>query len=83
MKNHATDKFGPADPATEFLRRISPQDLLSLGVEQMAYIRPASMNGSMVFAIHAADGTPLAFHADQATARALTRQNELEPLTLQ
>lgn len=71
------------DSAHDLLRHISLKDFLSFGMEEVAYIRPASMNGTMVFAIHAADGTPLAFHADQDSARALTRQNELEPVTLQ
>lgn len=65
------------------LRRLSAQDFLSFGVQQIAYIRPVEMNGIPAFAIHAADGTPLAFHADENTARAITRQNDMEPVTLQ
>lgn len=65
------------------LRHLSMQDFLAFGVQQIAYIRPVMMNGSETFAIHAADGTPLAFHENEDSARALTRQNDLEPVTVQ
>lgn len=75
-----TDK---SDMTACALRHLTAQDFLAFGVQQIAYIRPAMVNGSMVFAIHAADGTPLAFHESADTARALTRQNDLEPVALQ
>lgn len=64
------------------LRRISVQDLESFGMQQMAYIRPVILNGVQAFAIHAADGTPLAFHQDRDLAVVLTRQHDLEPVTV-
>lgn len=66
--------------ASEFLRRLSSEEFLKLGTQQIAYIRPISLNGIASFAIHAADGTPLGFHANESEARALTRQNDLQPL---
>lgn len=74
-----TDKQGTP---TELLRALTLQDFLVFGIQQVAYIRPVIMNGSPAFAIHAADGTPLAFHENQDTAKALTRQNDLEPMTV-
>ena len=64
------------------LRRLSQQDFLALGVQQLAYIRPVTVNGIKAWSIHAADGTQLAIHDDEVAAQALTRQNELQPLTL-
>jgi len=66
--------------ASDFLRRLSSDDFLKLGTQQIAYIRPVSLNGVESFAIHAADGTPLGFHDNEVEARALTRQNDLQPL---
>lgn len=71
------------DMTAHTLRHLSQQDFLAFGVQQIAYIRPVQMNGMAAFAIHAADGTPLAFHEDADMARALTRQNDLEPVTVQ
>ena len=68
--------------AQEILRNISTQDLASFGMQQMAYIRPVILNGMEAFAICAADGTHLAFHQDENTAKVLTRQHALEPMTV-
>lgn len=65
------------------LRGLSAQDFLTFGVQHMAYIRPAVVNGQTVFAIHAADGTPLGYHDNADAARVLSRQNDLEPVRLQ
>lgn len=67
----------------DILKQLSPQDFLALGVQQIAYIRPVMVNGVIAYSINAADGTQLAVHGDQKEALALTRQNELQPLTLQ
>jgi hypothetical protein len=64
------------------LKQLSPQDFRALGVQQIAYIRPVMVNGAIAYSINAADGTQLAIHGDQKEALALTRQNELQPLTL-
>lgn len=69
----------PAD----FLKGLSVTDFQAFGVEQLAYIRPMTIDGAAVFAICAADGRQLAVHDNQGGAIALTRQNELVPLTLQ
>ena len=68
---------------TTLLRTLSAQDFLALGVQQMAYIRPVTVNGMQAFSIHAADGTQLAIHDNEIAAQALTRQNDLEPVRLQ
>lgn len=73
----------PRSNGSTLLKQLSPQDFLALGVQQIAYIRPVMVNGVVAYSINAADGTQLAIHNDQNEAMALTRQNELQPLTLQ
>lgn len=68
---------------SSLLKQLSPRDFLSFGVQQIAYIRPVMVNGALAYSINAADGTQLAIHNDRNEAVALTRQNELQPLTLQ
>ncbi|HYE49167.1 MAG TPA: DUF1150 family protein [Azospirillaceae bacterium] len=68
--------------AAQFLRRLSPQDFAAFGVKEVAYVRPVVVNGAAGFAIHAADGTPLAVAADRQVAFASVRQHDMEPLSL-
>ena len=73
------DKASP-----EQLKAMSEQDLLYLGMNEIAYIRPADgANEGEGFAIHAADGSQLSIMEDYDTAIAAARQNELEPIMLQ
>lgn len=61
------------------VRNITPQAFAAMGVQQLAYIKPVVHDGQHLFAIHAADGAPLALAANRAAAEALVRQNDLEP----
>ncbi len=63
------------------LRRLSPADFAALGVDDLAYVRATEADGEAAFAVHAADGTPLAVVASRDVAFALCRQNDLEPLS--
>ncbi len=58
---------------------ITAEQLGKLGVSQIAYIKPVTVNGAHVFAIHAADGTPMAVIEDRATAMAAIVQHEMFP----
>lgn len=68
-------------PAAEALdiRHLTPQQLAKLGVPDLAYIKPVSMNGTVAFAIHAADGSPMAVAADCDMAIAAVVQHEMLP----
>ena len=59
------------------IRQLSETDLARLGVSQIAYVRPVMLNGALAYAIHAADGTPMAVSPDQATAMAAIMQHEM------
>jgi hypothetical protein len=59
------------------IRHLSAAEFGSLGVSQIAYVKPVVVNGAPAFAIHAADGTPMAVAADQEVALAAIAQHEM------
>lgn len=71
----------PEDLTTTILdiRHLSVEQLAGLGVSEIAYIKPVMMNGVRAFAIHAADGTPMAVANDSDLAAAAIRQHEMVP----
>ena len=59
------------------IRHLTVEQLAGLGVSQIAYVKPVMMNGTRHFAIHAADGTPMAVADDEEVAFAAIRQHEM------
>jgi hypothetical protein len=68
--------------STNPLKNLSQSDLLVFGLNAVAYLKPAHVNGQDVFAIHAADGSQLAFVASREVGVAAMQQHELEPVSL-
>ena len=68
--------------SNDLLKNISAQDLLTFGLNDIAYLKPAHVNGQSVFAIHAADGSQLALVANREVGVAAMQQHELEPVSL-
>jgi len=67
-------------PTVRFdIRHLSVEDLARLGVSQIAYVKPVMMNGSQAFAIHAADGTPMAVTGNRDVAISAIIQHEMLP----
>lgn len=64
------------------LRHLSEAQLAQLGMAQIAYVRPVTINGEAGFAIHAADGTPMAVAGDRDMAIAAILQHEMVPVTV-
>ncbi|HKM63973.1 MAG TPA: DUF1150 family protein [Acidisphaera sp.] len=64
------------------LRHLSVSELAQLGVSQIAYVRPVVVNGAPAFAIHAADGTPMAMAGDRDVAMAAIAQHEMVPVSV-
>jgi hypothetical protein len=64
------------------IRHITEAQLGALGVSHIAYVKPVVVNGETGFAIHAADGTPMALAGDRATAMAAIIQHEMLPLSV-
>jgi hypothetical protein len=46
-------------------------------VSQIAYVKPILMNGAQAYAIHAADGTPMAVAGNRDIAIAAVHQQEM------
>jgi hypothetical protein len=61
------------------IRHISEAQLAQLGMAQIAYVKPVEINGEKGFAIHAADGTPMALTGDLDVAFAAIQQHEMVP----
>jgi hypothetical protein len=64
------------------VRHMTADQLGALGVSHIAYVKPVIVNGTAGFAIHAADGTPMALAGDRATAMAAIVQHEMLPLSV-
>lgn len=71
-----------AEIVTFDVRHLSEQQLASLGVSHIAYVKPVMVNGVQGFAIHAADGTPMAVAGDREVAVAAVMQHEMMPLSV-
>ena len=62
---------------------ISDEELAALGVQDVAFVKPIRINGTVAYAIHAADGTQMALAPDHDVAVAAIRQHGLQPVALQ
>lgn len=61
------------------IRNLTPDQLMQLGMSDLAYVKPVMLDGQTAFAIHAADGSPMAMAADCALAVAAIMQHEMVP----
>lgn len=72
-----------AEPLLD-VRQLSDVQFRSLGLQQVAYMRPATMDdGEEGCAIYAADGSLLAVVEDMETAWGAIMQNDMVPASLQ
>ncbi len=62
--------------------QMTAQDFRTLGLAQLAYVKPVTAEGRTAYSVHAADGTEIAVMADRAVACAAVRQHDLEPLSV-
>ena len=63
-------------------RDISTYDFATLGVEDIAFVKPVHANGTTAYSIHTADGTEIGLVSDRNVAFAAVRQHDLEPLSV-
>jgi hypothetical protein len=68
--------------AIETARHMSLQDLAALGLSHVAYVKPVTIDGRAVYAIHAADGTEMAVMEDRDVALTAIRVHNLEPMSV-
>jgi hypothetical protein len=66
----------------ERIRQMSARELALFGLQDLAYVKPVTVDGRNGFAICAADGTQIAVLADHDIAFATARQHDLEPLSV-
>ncbi len=68
-----------ADTATQMVdvRSLTPLQFAQLGVKQVAYVKPVIFNGTQGFAIHAADGSPMAVAPQLETAIGAILQHDM------
>ena len=56
--------------------------LAQLGLAKLAYVKPIITDGAKMFAIHAADGTPMALAEEFGVAVAAIAQHEMVPVSV-
>jgi len=66
----------------EILKQLTPEAMVALGLQEVAYVKPVDAEGGQLFEVHSADGTAMARFATRDLAFAACRQNELEPLSV-
>ncbi|HET6159548.1 MAG TPA: DUF1150 family protein [Dongiaceae bacterium] len=66
----------------ERIRGLSPQDLLMLGIKDIAYVKDIEVDGETAAALFAANGQQIAVMEDRQTAVAAAWQNGLSPMTV-
>ena len=66
----------------ERIRALTPQDLLMLGIKDMAYVKDVEVDGETGVALFAANGQQIAVMEDRDTAVAAAWQNGLAPMTV-
>jgi hypothetical protein len=66
----------------ERIRGLSAQDLLMLGIKEMAYVKDIEVDGETQVALFAANGQQIAVMEDRQTAVAAAWQNGLSPMTV-
>lgn len=71
-----------ASPAVVDVRRLTKEQLAALGVSHIAYVKPVTIDGTQAYAIHAADGTPMAIMGERDLAFATILQHEMHPLSV-
>ncbi len=76
--NQSDDASQTVEATLIDIRHLTELQLAQLGVSQLAYIKPIPVQeGGFAFAIHAADGTPMALAGDCELAAAAIRQHDM------
>ena len=68
--------------SVEEIRKITTEDLLTLGVREVAYLKDIEVDGDTAVAIFAANGQQLALLPDRGAAINAAVENGLAPVTL-
>ena len=71
-----------AEAARAAIRRMTPEAFAALGLEQVAYVRPVTTAGGVMFGVFSASGERVAVMADSASAIGAILQHEMVPATI-
>ncbi len=61
---------------------LTPQEFAHLGVSVIAYVKRVLVDDELLYAVHAADGTPIGLMRDRDAVFATLRDHDLEPLSV-
>ena len=67
---------------SERIRGLNAQDMLMLGIKDMAYLKEIEVDGETAVGLFAANGQQIAVMEDLQTAVATAWQNGLAPMTV-
>lgn len=56
------------------------EDFRDMGAHVVAYVRPVAMRGKTLYAVHAADGTPLSLVDSEDKALDTIEHHDMEPV---
>ena len=62
--------------------QMSATEFAELGMEDVAFIKVTEVDGEIAYAIHTADGNPVAVVDDRDAAFATVIQNDLQPVSV-
>lgn len=68
--------------AIELTGELTAGDLIYLGLDEIAYIKPIVQEGEDIFGIFAADGEQIGVAPEFELARAMTIQSDLHPVNV-
>lgn len=74
----SADGPGASLPVAD-IHNISSQQLEILGLQRIAYVKTVVLNGKAVYAVHAADGMPMAIASEREIAIAAILENGMLP----
>ncbi len=77
MGTFASQSNGASEAVDPY--NLTTEQLMLLGMANLAYVKQVFLDGQQAFAIHAADGSPMAMAADRALAVAAIVQHEMVP----
>jgi hypothetical protein len=66
--------------AARIMKALTVQDFLNFGLGHIAYVRQQDMGDGVIWAVYAADGTPLASHETAEEAVSAVRYEDLKPV---
>ncbi|HJN04170.1 MAG TPA: DUF1150 family protein [Alphaproteobacteria bacterium] len=63
-------------------RTLSPGEFAQLGWDELAYVKPVTVDGEAAWAVHAANGTEIALLGNRDRALALALEHDVAPVSV-